>query len=126
MYGAAMAIFICATSYLCTASRPCSTQSNSMTRSPPGDVLYDLAFLLMDLEERRLRPAAYLLLKRYLWWSDEAYLNRLPALPLFLSMRSAIRARVIAAGLSHLNGEGHARAAPEARRYFWCAEEFLK
>ena len=31
-----------------------------------GDVLYDLAFLLMDLEERGLRPAANLLFNRYL------------------------------------------------------------
>jgi aminoglycoside phosphotransferase family enzyme/predicted kinase len=91
-----------------------------------GDVLYDLAFLLMDLEERRLRSTANLLLNRYLWGSDEAHLNGLAALPLFLSIRSAIRAKVIAAGLSHLNGEGRARAAAEARRYFWYAEEFLR
>jgi predicted kinase len=91
-----------------------------------GDVLYDLAFLLMDLEERRLRPAANLLLNRYLWGSDEAHLTGLAALPIFLSIRSALRAKVIAAGLSHLNGEARARAAAEARRYFWYAEEFLK
>ena len=91
-----------------------------------GDVLYDLAFLLMDLEERRLRPAANLLLNRYLWRSDEAHLAGLAALPIFLSIRSAIRAKVVAAGLAHLQGEAQNRAQTEARRYFWFAEEFLK
>jgi uncharacterized protein len=91
-----------------------------------GDVLYALAFLLMDLEERRLRPAANLLLNRYLWGSDEAHLTGLAALPIFLSIRSAIRAKVVAAGLPHLEGETRASAAAEARRYFWFAEEFLK
>jgi aminoglycoside phosphotransferase family enzyme/predicted kinase len=91
-----------------------------------GDVLYDLAFLLMDLEERRLRPAANLLLNRYLWRSEEAHLAGLAALPIFLSIRSAIRAKVVAAGLPHLRGEARDRAQTEAQRYFWFAEEFLK
>ena len=91
-----------------------------------GDILYDLAFLLMDLEERRLRPAANLLLNRYLWGSDEAHLSGLAALPIFMSIRSAIRAKVVAAGLTHLVGEARGRAEAEARRYFWFAEEFLK
>jgi uncharacterized protein len=70
-----------------------------------GDILYDLAFLLMDLEERGLRPAANLLLNRYLWLSDEAHLSGLAATPIFLSIRSAIRAKVIAAGLAHPQGD---------------------
>jgi len=90
-----------------------------------GDVLYDLAFLLMDLEERGLRPIANLILNRYLWASEEAELSGLAALPLFLSIRSAIRAKVVAAGLPHLEGQTRVRAAAEARRYFWFAEEFL-
>ncbi len=91
-----------------------------------GDVLYDLAFLLMDLEERRLRPAANLLINRYFWGSDDAHLIGLAALPIFMSIRSAIRAKVVAAGLPHLKGEARARAAADARRYFWFAEEFLE
>jgi uncharacterized protein len=90
-----------------------------------GDVLYDLAFLIMDLEERGLRPIANLVLNRYLWASDAAHLSGLAALPLFLSIRSAIRAKVVAAGLPHLAGRARARAEAEARRYFWFAEEFL-
>jgi uncharacterized protein len=90
-----------------------------------GDVLYDLAFLLMDLEERKLRWAANLVFNRYLWGSDEIQLSGVAALPIFLSIRSAIRAKVLAAGLEHLNGEDRDRSAAEARRYFWFAEEYL-
>jgi aminoglycoside phosphotransferase family enzyme/predicted kinase len=90
-----------------------------------GDELYDLAFLLMDLEERGLRRAGNLVLNRYLWESDEAQLSGLAALPVFLSIRSAIRAKVIAAGLDHLHGEERDRAGAEASRYFWFAEAFL-
>ena len=90
-----------------------------------GDVLYDLAFLLMDLWERDLRAEANLLLNRYLWGTDEAHLQGLAALPLFLSLRAAIRAKVTAAALPHLTGEARGKAAAEARRYFAFAETFL-
>jgi predicted kinase len=92
-----------------------------------GDVLYDLAFLLMDLEERGWRGASNLLMNRYLWASrEEAQLSGLAALPIFLSIRSAIRAKVVAAGIPHLALSAQARAKEEARRYFWFAQEFLK
>jgi aminoglycoside phosphotransferase family enzyme/predicted kinase len=91
-----------------------------------GDVLYDLAFTLMDLEERSLRWASNLLLNRYLWEADDAQIGGLRALPVFLSIRSAIRAKVVAAGLKHLSGAAHDQARREAERYFWFAEEFLK
>lgn len=92
-----------------------------------GDVLYDLAFTLMDLEERSLRWASNLLLNRYLWETkDDAQIAGLAALPLFLSIRSAIRAKVVAAGLKHLTDAAHDKTRLEAERYFWFAEEFLK
>jgi aminoglycoside phosphotransferase family enzyme/predicted kinase len=92
-----------------------------------GDVLYDLAFTLMDLEERSLRWASNLLLNRYLWeTTDDAQVAGLAALPLFLSIRSAIRAKVVAAGLKHLSGSAQDQARREAERYFWFSEEFLK
>ena len=84
-----------------------------------GDVLYDLAFLLMDLVERKLQPAANVVLNRYLAEAGRADdLDALAALPLLMSMRAAIRAKVTA--------ERRARAAPaeaaaignSARRYF--------
>jgi uncharacterized protein len=59
------------------------------------DVLYDLAFLLMDLWTRALQRHANLLFNRYLWACDdvESQLKGLSLLPLFLSLRAAIRAR---------------------------------
>jgi len=59
------------------------------------DVLYDLAFLLMDIQARGLDPIASWVLNRYLECRDD--LEGLAALPLFLSLRAAIRAHVSAA-----------------------------
>lgn len=88
------------------------------------DVLYDLAFLLMDLDERGLRPAANLVLNRYL--RDGAELEALAALPLFLSVRAAIRAKVAAAAQAgQSDQEAQRRLAQEARDYFMAAEAFL-
>ncbi len=59
------------------------------------DVLYDLAFLLMDLGARGLRAHANSVLNAYLEASgDTANLIGLAALPLFLSTRAMIRAKV--------------------------------
>ena len=58
------------------------------------DVLYDLAFLLMDLDRTGLRAHANVVLNRYLELTGEH--AGLAALPLFLSCRAAIRAHVTA------------------------------
>jgi uncharacterized protein len=60
------------------------------------DVLYDLAFLLMDLIQRGLAEHANLVFNRYLDRTGES--GGLPALPLFLSARAAVRARAGRAG----------------------------
>ncbi len=61
------------------------------------DMLFDLAFLLMDLEHRGLRGLGNILLNRYLDRSgDDA---GLAALPLFMSVRAGIRAKVAVAAL---------------------------
>ena len=89
-----------------------------------GDVLYDLAFLLMDLIERGLRLPANIVLNRYLMETRRAEdLDALAALPLFLSMRAAIRAKVTAARPAPAG----ARAGIEqsAREYFALAEKLL-
>jgi aminoglycoside phosphotransferase family enzyme/predicted kinase len=91
-----------------------------------GDVLYDLAFLLMDLEERDLRVAANRLLNRYLWPDPPEALAGLAALPLFLSLRAAIRAKVEAASLERLTGESRERARRLARDYFERSGDFLR
>ena len=83
-----------------------------------GDLLYDLAFAIMDLWERGLRPEANRLLNGYLAQGDETAFSGLAALPFFLSLRAAIRAKVEAANLSHLRGDALARTIAAARRYF--------
>jgi aminoglycoside phosphotransferase family enzyme/predicted kinase len=61
------------------------------------DTLYDLAFLLMDLDARGRRDAANVVLNRYLWRSGEAIdIDGLVAMPLFLAARAAVRAMVLA------------------------------
>jgi aminoglycoside phosphotransferase family enzyme/predicted kinase len=63
-----------------------------------SDVLYDLAFLLMDLIERKLTDAANIVLNRYLTETRrDDDLDALALLPLYLSVRAAIRAKVTAA-----------------------------
>ncbi|MFG1423787.1 bifunctional aminoglycoside phosphotransferase/ATP-binding protein [Roseixanthobacter liquoris] len=89
------------------------------------DVLYDLAFLLMDLWERGLCGAANAVLNRYLWAGPAAHYAGLAALPLFLSLRAAIRAKVQAAGLAHLPDDRQAAARAEIAHYFDEARAFL-
>lgn len=59
------------------------------------DTLYDIAFLLMDLQRRGARRAANIVLGHYLWLTGEqADLEGLAALPVFLGVRALIRAMV--------------------------------
>lgn len=88
------------------------------------DVLYDLAFLLMDLDQRGLRGAANLVLNRYLDLSEDD--DGLAALPLFLAMRAVIRAHITATIAEHRWGGTDAAAGfAEARRYLDEAEAAL-
>jgi aminoglycoside phosphotransferase family enzyme/predicted kinase len=90
------------------------------------DVLYDLAFLLMDLIERELSEAGNVILNRYLIETRRREdLDGLAALPLFLSLRAAIRAKVTAL---KLNREDQAQAAEirkSARAYFAAARRLI-
>ncbi|MEJ8571153.1 AAA family ATPase [Microbaculum marinum] len=90
------------------------------------DVFYDLAFLLMDLWERGLRSEANRVLNR--WLVSRRDRNDIPGLallPLFLSMRAAIRAKVGAARATHLGGDAREAAVGEARGKFAAARAFL-
>ena len=91
-----------------------------------GDVLYDLAFLLMDLVERGLEPSANIVFNRYLAETrrDED-LDALAGLPLFLSMRAAIRAKVTAARADHAAPDRKAALERSARTYFDFACRFI-
>jgi len=92
-----------------------------------GDVLYDLAFLLMDLVERRLNPSANTVFNRYLVETKRIEdLDALASLPLFLSMRAAIRAKVTAARLEHAASDQTAAITQSARAYFDFARRFIE
>jgi aminoglycoside phosphotransferase family enzyme/predicted kinase len=84
-----------------------------------GDVLYDLAFLIMDLIERGLSAAANIVLNRYLTETRrEEDLDALAALPLFLSLRAAIRAMVTAERAERAAERERAPIRGAARTYF--------
>jgi aminoglycoside phosphotransferase family enzyme/predicted kinase len=89
------------------------------------DVLYDLAFLLMDLGHRGHQGFANLVLNRYLDLTEEE--DGLALVPLFLSMRAVIRAHVTATMAEHGWGPGDPTSAvAEARRYLDEAEAALR
>lgn len=86
------------------------------------DVLYDLAFLLMDLWHRGLYPQANRLLNRYIDRTGD--IAGLAALPLLLSTRAAIRAHVALAAASRAAEKSPHYA--EARQYFELAISFQR
>jgi len=91
------------------------------------DTLYDLAFLLMDLDHRGQRPAANVVMNRYLWHSGaELDLVGLCALPLFLGLRSAVRAMVSAERASQRDGDARAADEATAHRYLEAALRYLE
>jgi uncharacterized protein len=93
-------------------------------RIATGDVLYDLAFLLMDLIERKLNAAANIVLNRYLSETRRLEdLDALAALPLFLSVRAVVRAKVTAARAKL--SDRRAEAERSARDYFALARTLL-
>jgi len=90
-----------------------------------GDVLYDLAFLLMDLIERGLPAAANVVLNRYLAETRRPDdLDGLATLPLFLSLRAAIRAKVSAERID-VSADGRDAAVAAARGYFALAQRLI-
>lgn len=92
-----------------------------------GDVLYDLGFLLMDLVERKLGSAASIVFNRYLVaaGSDEN-LDALTALPFFLALRAAIRARVALDRRAVAEGDIRKQAEREARDYAALAARLIE
>ena len=91
------------------------------------DVLYDLAFLLMDLCHRGRRDAANIVLNRYfdpnvppnVWGS-------VGLLPLFLSLRAGIRAMVGVHGLGFAAEARKVDAGQAIRDYLTLARESLR
>lgn len=89
------------------------------------DVLYDLAFTLMDLLQHHQPGAANMVLNRYLVATPADNLDALSALPLFMSIRAAIRAQVALARLKRPHSE-HSGILEQARRYFFLAERLIR
>ncbi len=88
------------------------------------DLLYDLAYLLMDLEHRGLRPLANLVFNRYFQSGED--LEGLATLPLFLATRALIRAKVTASSeASQASTGARAQLREAARTYFLAGRRYL-
>lgn len=88
------------------------------------DVLYDLAFPMMDFLRYDRRTAANTLLNRYLETASIESLDGLAALPLFMSLRAAIRANVLLARLDRNSGD-KAAVIQSAQTYFRLAQQLI-
>ncbi|CCQ74408.1 bifunctional aminoglycoside phosphotransferase/ATP-binding protein [Magnetospira sp. QH-2] len=89
------------------------------------DVLYDLAFLLMDLEHQGLKRQSGILFNRYLDLTGDT--GGLAALPLFQSVRAAIRAQVGGAAMATIQDEAERQVIiTESRAYLDRALAYLE
>lgn len=87
------------------------------------DVLYDLAFLLMDLWHRGFPEFANLVMNRYLDESDDE--DGFVLLPFLMAVRAAVRAHVTATQVEEADGRSDDLIA-EARSYFDLAGDLLR
>jgi uncharacterized protein len=88
------------------------------------DVLYDLAFLLMDLVHRDLPDLANLVFNRYLDESGED--DGASLLPFFMALRATVRAHVGATQAADLLDEKAGPVLDEARAYYRMANDLLQ
>lgn len=86
------------------------------------DVLYDLAFLLMDLWHRGFPAFANIVMNRYLdvTGDDDGY----PLLPFFMAVRAAVRAHVTATQIEE-GGDPDGAMTASATAYFDFADTLL-
>ncbi len=87
------------------------------------DVLYDLAFLIMDLLHRGQAGHANVLFNRYLDEADES--DGLALVAFFTAVRAAVRAHVTAAQVRETAQAGVGPVAGEAADYFSLASTLL-
>ena len=111
-------------------------------RIATGDVLYDVGFLIMDVCARGDREGARRLLDRFLLETvrlesrgprlvdvEELFLTEidgLAALPLYLAVRAALRAKISAATARHLDADHRPFAEANARRFFAAALDYVE
>lgn len=90
------------------------------------DILYDLAFLLMDLWHRGLNAEANTVLNRYLA-HELSHLESagLALLPLFMSLRAGVRAMVGLDGLRAANCTDRERLLEETKSYARLAKDLI-
>lgn len=90
------------------------------------DTLYDLAFLLMDVDRKGGRVHANKLFNRYLWRSgDPLDLRGLEALPLFLGLRACVRA-LVALDCAAITTDGASAQVTHAVETLECATRYLR
>lgn len=90
------------------------------------DVLYGLAFLLMDLYRRGMRHHACQLFNQYLQdQSGIRHLEGLALLPFFLSCRAAIRAMVALDRKANVSADQARTIDDDVRQYFELSQRFL-
>ncbi|MBZ9706213.1 AAA family ATPase [Mesorhizobium sp. ESP7-2] len=87
------------------------------------DVLYDLAFLLMDLWHRGFPQLANLVMNRYLDEADDE--DGFILLPFFMAVRAAVRAHITATQVEEGSADTDKLTA-EARSYFDLAQALLQ
>ncbi len=87
------------------------------------DVLYDLAFLLMDLWHRGLAASANLVFNRYLDECDE--IDSVALLPFFMALRAAVRAHVAATQAGQQVGQRREALICESQAYIVLALRLL-
>ena len=88
------------------------------------DVLYDLAFPIMDFIRYDRHAAANALLNGYLKTTSSDNLDALAAMPLLMSLRAAIRANVLLARLDR-NAGCKADVVQSAQTYFQLARRLI-
>jgi hypothetical protein len=89
------------------------------------DVLYDLAFLLMDLWRRQMPRHANIIWNGYVTDTDDV--GGIPLLPIFLSCRAAVRAKTSATA-ANLQGDPQRKRELQdmAREYLAMAQRLLQ
>ncbi len=87
------------------------------------DTLYDLAYLMMDMEAHGLRRLCNIMFNHYMAYTND--IEGYPLLPLYQSIRAAYRASVFARLSNLVEGKEKERVIALAHKYFDLACSFM-
>lgn len=87
------------------------------------DTLYDLAYLMMDMESKSLRRLTNILFNHYMAYTND--IDGYPLLPLYQSVRAAFRASIYARLGNIMEGAEKENVIARAQNYFTLACRFL-